>query len=224
MRIVALLVLLVAGGCTTFTNARPLAPGQHAVAVTGGGALASVPGIGPIPIPNVTVEGRSGIIERLDINYGVHVLPALFGVAGAHVGGSYQFFNQPNVIVPALTVGQRVFGFTNILDGRKAEKNFWAMSQTDLVVSWEPLANQLLYAGGTLYIPLGVATDVALAPVVGVRLSPGWDWLQLNVEGRWLAPSVNQSAAVVDWIGVNDNGAFAITAGLSVVFTEWFKD
>ncbi|HEY1101161.1 MAG TPA: hypothetical protein VGF99_19635, partial [Myxococcota bacterium] len=77
-----------AGGCVSFNSARPLAPGEHAVAVTAGGPLTTIPGVGVIPLPNVTVEGRHGVVEHLDINYGVHLLPTIFGALGGHVGGT----------------------------------------------------------------------------------------------------------------------------------------
>jgi len=215
-------------GCTTFTNARPLSPGQHAVALTGGGPLTNVPGIGQIPLPNVTVEGRSGVADHLDVNYGIHLLPALYGAPGAHVGVTWQLFDQPTPVVPALSVGQRLFGFTNFADGRRADKAFYALSQTDLTLSWEPMAQQLFYAGATGYAPLNAHLDgddatvgvVHFAPFVGVVLSPGLDWLQLNVEGRWLSPTTDQRFAVVDWIGPDDKGVWAVSAGVSVVFSD----
>jgi hypothetical protein len=216
-----------AAGCTTFTNARPLQPGQHAASVTVGGPLTNIPGVGPIPLPNVTVEGRSGIVEHLDVNYGVHLLPASFGAPGVHVGATYQLFNQPDVVVPALAVGQRLYGFTNVVDSRRADKAGFGLSQTDLTASWEPLAQQLLYAGATMYLPLYADGAGALAPLqprfapfAGVVVAPGADWLQLNAEVRWLGPSVDQRLAVVDYIGVDDFGAIAVSAGASIVFSD----
>jgi hypothetical protein len=218
------------GGCTTFSNARPLEPGQHALAVTAGGPLTNVPGIGQIPLPNVTVEGRSGVAHHVDVNYGVHLLPALYGAPGAHLGATWQLFDQPEPVVPALSVGQRLFGFTNVVDSRRASKAFYGLSQTDLTASWEPLSEQLFYAGATAYVPLNDHFDgddttpgvVRFAPFVGAVVSPGLDWLQLNVEGRWLSPSTDQRFAVVDWIGPDDKGAWALSAGVSIVFSDLF--
>ena len=220
----------VAVGCTTFSNARPLEPGQHALAVTGGGPLTNVPGIGQIPLPNVTVEGRSGVAHHVDVNYGVHLLPAVYGAPGAHVGATWQLFDQPEPVVPALSVGQRLFGFTNVVDDRRASKAFYALSQTDLTASWEPLVHQLVYVGATGYVPLNDYLDrddatagiVRFAPFAGLVVSPGLDWLQVNVEGRWLSPSTDQRFAVVDWIGPDDKGAWAVSAGVSVVFSDLF--
>ena len=83
-------VALVGSGFTTFNNARQLKPGEHAAAVTVCGALTDVPGVATIPLPNITVEGRHGFIEHLDVNYGVHLLPTLFGAAGGFGGGAVE--------------------------------------------------------------------------------------------------------------------------------------
>jgi hypothetical protein len=220
-------VFVMSASCTTFTNARPLQPGQHAGSVTVGGPLTNIPGVGPIPLPNITVEGRSGVVEHLDVNYGVHLLPALFGAPGVHVGATYQLFDQPAPVVPALAVGQRLYGFTNFVDGRRAAKAVYGLSQTDLTASWELLEHQLVYAGATAYLPFFDDGAGALAPIeprfapfAGVVLAPGVDWFQLNAEVRWLGPSVDQRLAVVDYIGVDDYGAIAVSVGASITVSD----
>ncbi len=234
--LVALVVVAVAivgtgaaAGCTTFNNARPLDAGQHAVSLTLGGPLTNVPGAGTITLPNATLEGRSGLRpfaagQHLDVNYGLHLLPLAFGVAGGHVGATIQFFDQPNDFVPALSLGQRFFFFTNIFDPRKARHDGFAMSQTDLTVSWEAF-HQLLYAGATAYLPLDAgARTLRLAPFAGLELKPlsVWDvdWLRLQLETRWLAPDVDQSFAVVDWVSPGDRGAVAVNVGVGVVISD----
>src|SRR5688572_23815817 len=149
---VVFLPLVLMGSCATYNNARPLEPGQHAVSATLGGPLTVVPNVGTIPLPNVTLEGRHGIAKHLDVNYGLHLLPIAFGVAGFHVGGTYQLFDQPEVVVPALSVGQRLFVFTNMLDGRKERPSFFQLSQTDLTASWK-FFDQIVWIGGSGYVP-----------------------------------------------------------------------
>lgn len=204
-------------GCTTFNSARPLEPGQHAVAVTLGGPIANIPNIGPIPFPHVTVEGRHGLVPDLDVNYGVHLLPLVFGVAGAHVGGTWLMRPQAEYI-PAVALGQRIFGFTNILDGRKAAetRSAWLLSQSDLTASWE-VYDQLLYAGGTMYLPL-LQPEPSIAPFAGVELRPFVDWLRIQVEARYLAPYVNTQFGVADWVAPGDQGAILVNAGAAFVF------
>lgn len=209
--------VLAGGACTTFNNARPLAPGQHAVAVTLGGPIATVPGVGTIPFPNATLEGRHGLVHHLDVNYGLHLLPLAFGVGGAHVGGTVQFNDQPDPFVPALAVGERLFAFSDVIDPRGGKASFFALSQTDLTASWNVAGEHLLYVGATGYVPL-LEPNFFLAPFAGVQLVPGVDWLRLQVEARYLAPYVNTRFAVVDWAAPGDQGAIAVNAGLAFVF------
>lgn len=215
------LATLGASSCTTFATPRPLAPGEHGVSVALGGPLTNLPNIGQIPLPNVTVEGHHGIVERVGLNYGLHLLPLAYGVAGAHVGGTWQLFDQPTVVVPALSVSERLFGFTNVIDGRKQAPAVFGLSQTDLTASWQ-LEEQLVWLGGALYAPFN-DRGVFMAPVVGAELHPlpvfGLDdWLRLQVEGRWLGPTIDQRFAVVDWVAPDDRGVITVTLGLAVVF------
>ena len=227
MFVVVVVALFACGACTTFNNARPLQPGQHAASATLGGPLTNVPGVGPIPLPNLTLEGRHGVVHRLDVNYGLHVLPMVFGVAGGHVGATGLLLDQPDGAwpagaVPALSVGQRFFFFTNLLDGRKERKDAFAMSQTDLTASWE-LYDQLLYLGATAYLPLDAGSrTLRLAPFLGIELRPGVDWVRIQIEMRWLSPDVDQRFAVVDWIAPDDKGAVAVNVGVAVVWSALF--
>ena len=221
------LIVMVLGlgtmACTTFNNARPLLPGQHAASVTLGGPLTQIPGLGPIPLPNITFEGRHGLKHHLDVNYGLHVLPLLFGVGGGHLGATGLLFDQPNDVVPALALGQRFFFFTNLLDTRKELKSAFAMSQTDLTASWK-IDQQLLYVGGTAYLPLDQGSRIfRFAPVLGIEVHPGTDWLRIQLEARWLAPDVNQRFAVVEWIAPFSQGGISINLGIAVVLSDLFE-
>lgn len=217
--VVALTVVsaVQAAGCSTYNTARPLEPGQHAIAATFGGPLVNVPGVGTIPMPHITLEGRHGIAHHFDVGYGLHVLPLLFGDLGAHVGAAYQFNDQPNVWAPAISASEKVYGFTNILDGRKTKHELWGMSQTDLTASWNFLDDQLFYGGSTLYVVFNNG-GVYLAPFAGFQFDPGLDWLRIQVEGKWLAPYINEKLAVVDWIAPGDQGGIVINAGVAFVF------
>jgi len=203
-------------GCTTLNNARPLEPGQHAVGVALGGPIANITNVGPIPLPHVTVEGRHGIIDRLDVNYGVHLLPLVFGVTGGHLGATYLLGKQEGA-APAIAFGQRLFGFTNRLDPRKFDRapGDWFMSQSDLTVSWL-VANQLVYGGLTGYVPFS-APNLFLTPFLGIEVRPGIDWLRIQLEGRYLAPYVNTQFAVVDWIAPGNQGGLLINLGVAFV-------
>jgi len=209
--------------CTTFNNARPLAPGEHAAMLTVGGPITGIPGVGEIPLPNATLEGRSGVVDHLDVNYGIHMLPTLFGAVGGHAGATFQLYDEPNPWVPVTSIGQRFFFFTNILDPRKVEKDAYALSQTDLTISWK-LWESLLYTGVSAYVPIDVdVRTLHLAPVVGVEVHPGIDWLRVQLEGRWLSPTTDQRFAVVNWRSPGDLGAISVNVGVAVEVSELFS-
>lgn len=209
-----------AGACTTSHSARPLEPGQNAVAVTLGGPIANIPNIGPIPFPHMTLEGKHGLVRNLDVNYGVHLLPLLFGVAGAHVGGTWLMLEQEGAR-PALALGQRVYGFSNRIDNRPEKSGRfaeWLLSQSEVTASWL-VYDQLVYTGAALYVPL-LTPDPKLAPFVGVELKPGLDWLRLQVEARYLAPYINTQYGVVNWVAPGNQGSVAVNFGFSVVWGD----
>jgi hypothetical protein len=221
LRAVVVSWLVVGAGCTTFNNARTLEPGQHAAMVTMGGPLADIPNVGVIPLPNVTVEGRHGIVDHLDVNWGAHLLPAAFGALGGHVGATWQLYDEPAPWLPVLSAGQRLFFFSNLLDPRKVQKGAWAMSQTDLTLSWKVLGESLVYGGTSLYVPVDIDDrQVHFAPFVGVEIHPGMNWLRLQIEGRWLSPTTDQRFAVVNWQGPGDYGAIAVNFGVAIEFAE----
>lgn len=225
--------LALSASCTTFNNARPIKAGTDAVSATVGGPLTNVPGLATIPLPNLTVEGRHGLsplfTRPLDVNYGVHLLPLAFGVTGAHVGATMLVLDEDGAI-PALSVGQRYFFFTNLFDGRKTRKDGFLMSQTDLTASYL-VFDQLIYGGASCYLPLDAgARSLRFAPVLGVELHAprdwGLSWLALQAETRWLAPDVDQRFAVVDWVGIpafgGDRGAVALNVGVAVDLSSLF--
>jgi hypothetical protein len=216
MRLFGVFVVLVLANCSTYSSVRPLAPGQHAVSATLGGAIASVPNLAPIPVPNITVEGRHGLIPHLELQYGVNALPALFGVANLHAGLNYQFNDDSGGALPVFTVSEKLFGFSNLVNPGQANKSFYALSQTDLFASWE-FYDQRVYVGAAAYVPLTTLAFGA-APVVGVDVSPGLSWLRLQLEGRWLSPWANTDYAVVEWLSPGGRGGIAVQGSVAFVF------
>jgi hypothetical protein len=211
-----LLLALAATACATMNTARPLEPGEHAVGVTLGGPLLRVPNIGAIPTPQLTLEGRHGLIDGLDMSYGFHALPAAYGVAGLHVGGTWLVGAEDGPI-PALALGQRLYGFTNRWDPRIAadRRAGWGLWQTDVTASWA-FGDHLAYGGVGGYMPLP-SPRLLLAPFLGVELRPFVPWARLQVEGRWLAPNIDTTFGAVSWIGPGNRGALILNLGVAFV-------
>lgn len=212
--------LLLALGCGTMNTARPLEVGQHAVGVTGGGPLIGLFGT-TFPFPSLTLEGRTGlprVLNRpLDLNYGLHLTPLIFGDLGAHLGASYLVLQQDN-FWPALSVSSRLYAFSNAFDGRKPPESraFWALDQLELTLSYS-ICDQLLYAGVAEYLDFG-HPDLLLAPFVGVEVLPWLEWLRVQLEVRYYTPYRSNVEAMPDWVAPLDQGGLQITGGLSVRF------
>jgi len=212
--------LLIGTGCSTMNTARPLEPGQHAVGATVGGPLLNLNG--PIfPLPLANVEGRSGLTHLagrpLDVNYGLHLTSLLFGDAGVHAGASYLLLQQQG-LVPALSVASRLYFFTNVFDQRKptTQQRFWALDQLEATISYE-LWDQLIYAGLVEYLDLELPS-LFLAPFLGVEVTPGLDWLGLQLEGRYLVPWISSEPASPQWVAPANQGGVLVTASVILRF------
>lgn len=207
------LVPLLAG-CGTMNSARPLAEGEHAFGLTFGGPLLKLGGT-PIPLPNAVIEGRSGLPalkdHPFDLNYGINLTAATFGVAQMHAGASLQLLAQQGGI-PAVSLSDRLFFATNGLDRRKEDHGAWGMDQVELTASWA-LQQQLVYGGLAQY------TDFAnprllLTPFLGAQLDfgrPGGFGLQL--EARYFGVTALQETNTLKWVTFG-RGALAPMLGV----------
>lgn len=209
------LVLLALGGCGTMNTARPLDQGEHAFSLTFGGPLLKFGGAA-IPLPNAVVEGRSGlppVLDRpLDLNYGINLTAATFGVVELHGGASWLLLDEQGAR-PALSVSDRLFFATNGLDRRKEEHGVWALDQVELTASWSP-GQHLVYAGAAQYTDFS-NPRLLLSPFVGTQLDfarPGGFGLQ--VEARYMGINALQEADTLKWVTFG-RGAFAPFLGVS---------
>jgi hypothetical protein len=210
----SLLLSLLA--CGTMNTARPLEPGQHAAGLTFGGALLDMGA--PIPIPSAVVEGRSGVTtlaERpLDVNYGVNLTAAAFGVAGLHAGASYLVLDQSGAR-PAISVADRLYVYTNLGDATKADRGWLFVDQLELTASWD-LGGQLVYLGASEHLDLR-NPRLLLSPYLGAELLRR-KRLGVQAELRWLALNQSQVSDAIPWIPDDGRGALQPSLGLSYRF------
>jgi len=214
-----LLAALGLTGCSTLSGARPLAPGEHAVGVTAGGAM--VPLGAPVPLPNLVVEGKHGIAELadrpLDISYGVNLTALPYGVGQAHVGSSFLLVDQHGA-APALSLTDRLFLATNLPGAsNKVDPRIqgWGADQIELSASWYA-GHQLIYVGVSEYIDFG-NPGLLLTPSLGVQLDPGEaGGFLVQPELRWYAINRQSQADNVRWIG--PTGALGFSIGFATRF------
>jgi hypothetical protein len=207
-----LLSLLMA--CGTMSGARPLDPGQHAVGATLGGAIIDV-GPATIPLPNVVVEGRSGLQPVLgrpfDVNYGVNATGLAFGIVQVHGGVSWLVLDQ-NGWVPAVSASNRLYVFSNHVDRRKDTHAWWFVDQLEVLASWDTRP-ALIYGGVAEYLDFR-QPSLLLTPVLGAQFHLGERW-GIQLEGRHYAINRNKEPLnTMPWITWGP-GSLGVTLGVS---------
>ena len=210
------------GACGTMNAARPLDAGHHQVGVTFGGPFTTQLGP-PIPVPNIVVEGRSGLDPLgalpIDINYGLNVTPLLFGVTGLHTGVSVHPLAQHGAR-PALSFTERVLLYNNLLDSRKPAdtRTVWALNELDATASWA-LGHHLVYAGVSNALDLA-DPELLVSPFLGTELRPRGGAFAWQFESRWLGANFSPDVYDVSWLNTGDPGhglfTFTVSAAWNV--------
>lgn len=204
-------LIFTATACMTTQTARPLAPDQQQVSLALGGPVVDVTNVAKMPLPNLTLEYRRGLQPNLDAHVGTHLLPMVFGAIGFHGGATWLFSPQQGKL-PALSLTERIFFFSNEPDQRKATdvRGLWALNELELNTSW--LRGKTLY-----YLAMTNHFDPALpnlmlSPAAGVDFALGP--LRICPEIRWFMPHKDNSKAVLHWQAPADQGAIGL--GLSI--------
>ena len=209
----SLLLTLLLSGCGTMNSARPLSPGEHTVGATFGGAMVAFAGT-HIPLPNLVVEGRSGLTtladRPVDVNYGLNTTGLPFGVVGLHGGASWLAMEQQGGR-PALSLSSRLYLYDNHLDRRKDAdpRKLWGMEQLEATASWAP-GRVLVYAGVSEYLDFS-NPGLLLSPFVGTELPIG-KRSRLQLELRHFAINQSKTLNTINWLTWGP-GAIGLTLG-----------
>lgn len=214
------LFFLFVGGCATLNTARPLEPGQHMVGGTLGGAMIDFGG--PLPLPNVVVEGRHGLPKladrAFDIGYGLNLTGFAFGLTQGHVGASWLLADQAGPR-PAFSLGNRVFFGANVPGTpNRPDPRFqlWGADQLELTASWEA-GKALPYVSLSQYFDFQ-NPELLLTPAAGVQIDPGKPGgFLLQAELRWFGVTRRSQAAIPPWIP-GTPGALGVTISAGTQF------
>lgn len=214
------LSLILLTGCATFSTARPLDPGTHLVGATVGGAMIDFGG--PLPIPNVVVEGRHGLPRlsdrALDLGYGLNLTGLAFGLTQGHVGASWLLAEQAGAR-PAISLGNRVFFAVNVpgTPGRPDPRvQAWGADQLEITGSWQA-GKALPYVSLSQYIDFR-NPEWLLTPALGVQIDPAEPGgLLLQAEARWFGVTREAQATIPPWIP-GTPGALSITLSVGAQF------
>lgn len=207
------LVCVLLFGCGTIHSARPLDKGAHQIGATLGGPMVEFGGA-YIPLPNIILQGRSGlspILDRpFDVDYGLNLTGFAFGVMGIHGGVNWQLVHQ-NKAIPALTVSNRLWIQNNYLDVSKewSKRSIWAANQIEFTLSYK-FGDHLLYFGLAEYIDFN-QPDLLLSPFLGTDLAAS-KRLGIQIEIRYFAANQTPPVDTVTWLGPG-TGAIGLVLG-----------
>ena len=173
----------------------------------------------PIPLPNLVVEGQSGLSpvqgRPLDVNYGINTTALAFGTVGLHGGLSHLLMEQ-NGGMPSLSVTERLHFYNNWLDNTKESemRKAFFLNQIDLTAGWN-IKQHLGYVGIANYLDIA-DPELTLAPFAGVQWN-STKKLFLQAETRYLA--INRQPEIVDVpFATFGYGALSITGSIGFTF------
>lgn len=172
-------------------------------------------GFATIPLPNLLVQGRHGVANLagrpLDVDYGVNLTAAAFGIAQLHAGASWLALDQGGW-VPALSITERLYLLDNHLDTSKVAeiRSTHLVNQLELTASWDTNP-ALLYLGAAEYLDVREPA-LLLTPFVGAEFHLGEHW-GLQLEARHYAINTRNVQNSFNWVTW---GPGAIGANLGV--------
>lgn len=204
-------ILITLSACGSLHTARPLEQGEQKIGLTMGGVVLTQLGP-PIPLPNMVLEGQTGIkplaSRATDLNYGMNLTGLAFGTVGIHVGASHLLFEQKNAR-PSLSVTERVHFYNNWLDTTKdsSVRTGYLLNQIDLTAAWD-INRHLGYIGIADYIDVP-NPELTIAPFAGL-VYQGKGRFFTQAEARYLA--INRKPDIVDvsFLGA-EKGALSTT-------------
>ncbi len=195
-------------GCGTVSTVRPLEPGQNAVAVSVGGPIVTLPGIGDLPLPYSVLRYRWGVLKSLEAHIGLHPTMLAFGTIGLEAGLSYEIIHGKKLL-PSLVLG--------------ANPTFWVnpfnvaagfSPEVEAIFSWIVCDKLLLYSGGQTFFQLE-KPYAAWAGLLGAEYRLGYAGVDLEV--KWYSPTENSEYRVVNFpISPLDQGALGVVLGVTL--------
>ena len=216
-------ITLSAWGCGTLNNARPLDQGAHRAGLTFGGPVLMALGP-PIPVPNLILEGQSGLkpIGNLSAqaDYGLNLTAMAFGVMGVHGGGTVGLMEQQRFI-PALSLSDRLHFYNNYPDTTKdlETRQAFGLNELELTASWA-LGNHLLYTGLSNHLDIN-DPELTLGYFIGAQIGND-KGLFGQLELHHMAANRRPDIVDVEFL-TTGTGSIALTTSLGWAFGDSSK-
>jgi hypothetical protein len=195
--------LLAATACSTSHIVRPLGRGKGVVNASLGGPMHLY-----VPAPIVSVGGGYVVTDDLDLFARVDVSALAFGVVHIEHGAALHPLIRERGPVPTLTVSSSLHLLTSFRSVR-------AIPQLGLAAAWRIRVRHLVYLGADLGLSVGERFHALFAPFLGGELRVG-KRVGLALEGKWIAPYHDTTAAIPFWTAPGNQGAVSVLLGVNV--------
>ncbi len=205
---------LLAVSCSTLRQIRPLAKGESSLSLSVGGPITEV-GKTYIPLPLTSLGCNYGLMDRLDVEAGINLLSALYGIAHIDAGVNWRPWT-PTGLKPGLILSPKLFALTNF-----APASLRIYPDAQVTLYWEMFAYRYVYCGLDNWIEYHRTRDDGTpqanhwlpSPFAGISLgNKRW---QFQLEAKWYVPDlVNDTRAVAN-IGIGNYGALGVLIGVS---------
>lgn len=195
--------------CAPSRLVKPLAKGEQALGATLGGPML-VFGGASIPTPLTSVYYAKGVTDKISAYGSVHTTALLFGVLQTDIGICKNVWATPNnktglSVNPALNFA---------IDKWEWNAKLWP--QLDVNLHHQTQQGHLFYAGFSNWFELSTTRPHGekqnrhwnWIPQLGVQLKKGqWNY---GIESKWIAPDLKNQPSVVDYIGIQHQGAIGL--------------
>jgi hypothetical protein len=203
--------------CSAVRQIRPLTKGESSVALSVGGPITQAGKI-YIPLPLISVGYNYGLLEKLDLEAGFHVLSAVYGITQFDLGANLRPWAAAG-FRPGLIVSPKVFVMT---DWTPASLRLYP--DIGLTAYWEMAKYRYWYLGIDNWIEYHQTRDDGnpqkehwlIAPYAGISL--GNSLWQFQLEAKWYTPNLVNNTRAVKNIGIGQYGVIGVFLGISRSF------
>lgn len=209
--------LFLLSSCSSVRRIRPLPKGQMAISGSVGGPLTSVGDV-TIPLPLVSLAVNYGAASRWDLQAGVHLTSAFFGIAHFDAGVNWHPWGS-NRFRPGLLVSPKLSFLTDF-----SPSGFRLYPSCAFTGFWEITPRWAIYTGLDNWWELrvlrtdGRPQEHRWLPTLhlGISLcSKKWEYV---LESKLFLPGVDNSGRPVKNVGLDQKGMLGFFIGISRAF------
>ena len=213
-----LAALLFITACAPTRFVKPLEQGEHAISFNTGGALIGF-GKATIPIPLSALTYGYGFNNTTTFFGSLHTTSLLFGVFQTELG-LVKGLRSQNGLWPGISTNWVI---NTAIDRWEGNFRFWP--QIDANAYWEVTPKKhLLYVGLCNWFETRPYRSYdekpsqywIVTPQMGFRYTKSK--FQYGFETKWIAPNVKNLPNVIDYKGINGNGAIGLYLSVGYKF------